>query len=144
MSPRQARLRTEAARIGRFSLTGVANTLVDVATFSLLAFVLGLAPAVANVLAYLVGVTNSYLMNRYWTFRADAPAAMGAGRVALFFALNTVAAAVATGALVLLIRVGLATLSAKLLSILLSMTINYAAMRGVVFARRAPAPLPRR
>ncbi|MCA8881747.1 MAG: GtrA family protein [Rhodobacteraceae bacterium] len=143
MTGRAARLRGEIRKLGKFSLTGVANTAVDVATFSLFTFGLGLAPVVANVIAYLAAVTNSYLMNRYWTFRHDAPASMGAGRIVLFFALNTLAAGVATGVLYVLIRAGLPTLAAKILSIAVSMAINYVAMRGVIFVNRSPIPVGR-
>lgn len=139
MTTRAARMKREAGRIGRFSITGVANTSVDMAVFAALAFWVGLAPVAANLIAYAVGVTNSYLMNRYWTFRHDAPVDMGPRRVALFFGLNTLVAGTATAALYLLIRAGAPAMAAKLLSVLVSMGLNYAAMRGIVFARRRPA-----
>ncbi len=139
MTTRAARMKREAGRIGRFSVTGVANTSVDMAVFAALTFWVGLAPVVANLFAYGVGVTNSYLMNRYWTFRHDAPANMGPRRIVLFFGLNTLVAGTATGVLYLLIRAGAPAMAAKLLSVLVSMGLNYVAMRGVVFARRHPA-----
>ena len=139
MTTRAARLKREAGRIGRFSITGVANTSVDMAVFATMTFGVGLAPVVSNLIAYAAGVTNSYLMNRYWTFRHDAPEAMGPGRIALFFGLNTLVACTATLALYLLMRAGAPAMAAKLLSVLASMGLNYAAMRRVVFARRRPA-----
>ena len=96
MTTRAARMKREFGRIGRFSITGVANTSVDMSVFAGLTFWAGMAPVAANLIAYVVGVTNSYLMNRYWTFRHDAPADMGPRRVVLFFGLNTLVAATAT------------------------------------------------
>ena len=139
MTTRAARLKREAGRIGRFSVTGVANTAVDMAVFATMTFAVGLAPVPSNLIAYGAGVTNSYLMNRYWTFRHDAPDAMGPGRIALFFGLNTLVAGTATLALYLLMQAGAPAMVAKLLSVLASMGLNYAAMRRVVFARRDPS-----
>jgi len=143
VTARAARMRREIGRIGRFSLTGVANTLVDMAVFATLALGLGFAPVAANLVAYTAGVSNSYVLNRYWTFRGDAPTAMGARRVALFFGLNTLVATAATGALYLLIRAGAPTIAAKVLSVFFSMGLNYAAMRGAIFVDCVPAEVGR-
>ena len=53
----------------RFGLVGVVNTLVDFAVFVLLYRLVGLDPLLANALAFLVAVTNSYFLNHHWTFR---------------------------------------------------------------------------
>ena len=47
MTTRAARLKREAGRIGRFSVTGVANTAVDMAVFATMTFAVGLAPVPA-------------------------------------------------------------------------------------------------
>jgi len=52
----------------RFGLVGVINTAVDFGVFVLLYRVGGLDPLLANAIAFLVAVTNSYLLNHHWTF----------------------------------------------------------------------------
>ena len=57
----------EALRILRFCVVGVSNTLVTLAAFSLLVALEVPAP-LASGLAFCVGATNSYQLNRRWTF----------------------------------------------------------------------------
>ena len=98
MTTRAARLKREAGRIGRFSVTGVANTAVDMAVFATMTFAVGLAPVPSNLIAYGAGVTNSYLMNRYWTFRHRGRTSFHREYL-LFFVLNGVGLAISVGCL---------------------------------------------
>jgi putative flippase GtrA len=54
----------------RFVVVGVPNTLVTLGVFALLAWVLNVPDIPANALAYLFGIANSFLWNKYWTFSA--------------------------------------------------------------------------
>ena len=54
-----------------FALVGAVNTLVDLGIFSIAWMVLGLSPLLANVLAWLVAVSGSYIMNCFTTFAAE-------------------------------------------------------------------------
>lgn len=53
----------------RFSLVGVINTAVDFVVFVLLYRLTDIDPLICNGIAFLVAVTNSYLLNHRWTFR---------------------------------------------------------------------------
>ena len=53
-----------------FGLVGVANTAVHFIVFVVLLRALSVPLLAASGLGYLAGMTNSYLMNRRWTFRA--------------------------------------------------------------------------
>jgi putative flippase GtrA len=58
-------------RIGiatRFCTVGMGNTLIDFTVFFLLVSI-GIPYLVAQILAYLAGMTNSYIWNRLWTFQ---------------------------------------------------------------------------
>lgn len=55
----------------RFSLVGVLNTTLDFAIFVSLIQVFDISVMWANVIAYVVAVTNSFLINRIWTFRGS-------------------------------------------------------------------------
>jgi putative flippase GtrA len=54
-------------RFARFLTVGAVNTLLTVAIFNVLVFLSFPAPA-ANAAGYAVGVVNSFVLNRRWTF----------------------------------------------------------------------------
>jgi putative flippase GtrA len=53
----------------KFTFVGVLNTGVDVAIFFLLTW-LGIQYVAAQIVSYSCGAANSYLLNKFWTFRA--------------------------------------------------------------------------
>jgi putative flippase GtrA len=55
-------------KVARFTVVGVINTGVDIAIFSLLFYVIQMPLLVANSIAYLTAATNSFVLNKYWTF----------------------------------------------------------------------------
>lgn len=57
----------EARRILKFVCVGLLNTFVGYGAFFILSFFLNYL--VALVVAHFIGVTNSYLWNKYWTFQ---------------------------------------------------------------------------
>lgn len=61
----------------KFGLTGFLNTTIDwVIFFSFTSWIawFDARPLVANALAFAGGFTNSFLINRRWTFRSNSPA----------------------------------------------------------------------
>lgn len=54
----------------KFGLVGILNTLITMVVFYLLNTLLGVWYIIANPIAYTVGFTNSYIMNRIWTFKS--------------------------------------------------------------------------
>ncbi len=67
----------------RFALVGCTNFVVSLAVFYLSYRYLPFGAAVANVLAYVAGMVNSFFWNRSWTFRAEGNAAVQALRFAV-------------------------------------------------------------
>lgn len=64
-----ARHRHSLGEFIKFSFVGVLNTGVDVAVFFLLTWIT--VPYItAQVISYSCGATNSYLLNKLWTFRS--------------------------------------------------------------------------
>ena len=59
------------AKIISFGVIGLGNTVVDLAIFSLAYSVFNLPLVPSNVLAWLVAVSCSYVMNTMITFRAE-------------------------------------------------------------------------
>ncbi len=54
----------------RFIVVGFLNTAVDLAAFYLLANIPGMHEAAAKGISYFLGICNSFLWNKYWTFGA--------------------------------------------------------------------------
>ncbi|MEG0898274.1 MAG: GtrA family protein [Oscillospiraceae bacterium] len=55
----------------KFAITGVANTLIDFAVYTLLSSVFMVNIYVSQTFGYLCGMINSYLINHSWTFKSD-------------------------------------------------------------------------
>ncbi len=115
----------------RFGLVGVVNTVVDFVLFVLLYRVADIDPLLANGIAFLFAVTNSYLMNHRWTFRRSG------GSISLvaylrFVALNTGGLLIGTTAILLL--KGVMPLEfAKLIAAGLTLIWNYTCSKLFVF-----------
>ena len=56
-------------RISRFSMIGIANTLIDFFVFTILNSLLGINYTVSQALGYSSGVANSFIFNKNWTFQ---------------------------------------------------------------------------
>lgn len=61
----------EFKRMIKFGITGVLNTLIDMAVFFLLSSWLNVNVYAAQVCGYAAGMLNSYLINRSWTFHSQ-------------------------------------------------------------------------
>jgi putative flippase GtrA len=83
-------------QLAAFGLVGVANTAIGFGTIALAQNGLGLHPVAANVLGYAVGLSNSYIMNRAFTFRG---ARHSTGQALRFLAAFAIAYAINLGVL---------------------------------------------
>ena len=128
----EARRGRNLLRVGRFSVVGILNTLVDVAVFITLVKLFAVPLVAANLFAFAVALANSYVLNRLWTF-GDSAAPHDLVTLSRFLSCNVAGALLATAALSLLARLGLPVLAAKALSIAVSMVWNYLTMRHLVF-----------
>lgn len=54
--------------ITRFSLVGVANTIIDFLIFTLFNSFIGLNYLVSQIFGYSFGIANSFVLNKKWTF----------------------------------------------------------------------------
>jgi putative flippase GtrA len=126
-----SRARVEAAlrrrgnweQLVKFCVVGASGYLVNLWVFSLLVLVVGLHYIPAAFCSFLVAVTNNYMWNRIWTFRAER------GHVAYqgmrFLVVSTLALAANLLVLHLLVQVGLAEVLAQAIAIVLVTPINF-------------------
>ena len=111
----------------RFCVVGVSNTLVTLISFALLAHV-GVPRTVASAMAFALGATNGYFLNRSWTFHSER---RGPATVARYVAVQGL------GALLSAVAIGL--LRSEFLVLPLVTVITFTLARRLVFGGPRPA-----
>ena len=71
----------------RFLIVGLTNTVVDLGAFYLLTRISGMPDIAAKTISYLLGIANSFVWNKYWTFGARR-SGRGWREFGLFFLVN--------------------------------------------------------
>lgn len=142
----------------KFQAVGVINFLVDYGVLTLLNVVIGWPLVFSNTISYTCGVINSYLFNRYWTFKMklrffasyNITLPGGTHAIHLFFLsvdfikfilINLVSLGVNTLAVHILGDLyGLPNIIAKLIATVFSFTVNFAGNKLLVFKEDSAAP----
>ena len=119
-----------------FGMIGLVNTVVDASIFFLALGYLTSSLVLANVLAWLVAVTCSYVMNSYVTFAAESGRRLRLVDYARFVASGMAGVTANTATLVIAALV-LPVWAAKALAILVSFLVNFSLTHLVVFRQRA-------
>lgn len=131
-------LRTQAGRLIRFGIVGVAATLTHVLVLTGLVELLGADPRLANLAAFAVAVPVSYVGHYYWSFGSSHPH----GETMLRFVVVAAASLVSSQGLMLLALdvagagygVGIA------LMVVVMPLVNFLVQQALVFRRRHPSP----
>lgn len=118
----------------RFAFVGASGWVVNLAVFALAVHGAGIAYPVAATLAFLVAVSNNFLWNRHWTFKAhDGRAHHQAAR---FLLVSVAAFLVGLGILALLIEVvGMAEVPAQAVAIVAVTPFSFLANKLWSFGR---------
>lgn len=124
-----------------FASIGVVNTLVDLGLFLFALQYLTTSLVVANVLAWTVAVTGSYVMNSFITFAAESGRRLTLRAYLAFAASQALGLAAGTATLVFA-ALAMPVLFAKLVAIGATFMVNFSMSHFVVF--RTPASLPPR
>lgn len=110
----------------KYGIVGVANTIVTLASIFILMNLLGVAYVVSNAIGYILGFTNSFILNKLWTFKSRG----SVGREGiLFIIIFLVCYGVQLACLIFLkevahIRINVATLMAMVVYTVLNFTGN--------------------
>lgn len=120
-----------------FALVGIGNTAIDFGVFTLCYELLELPLVPANVIAWLVAVSCSYVVNTMTTFSAES------GRVLrrrdyLSFMASGVLGVIATTVTLVVLSHYMQVMIAKLISILVGFLVNFTMSNFVVFRARKP------
>lgn len=118
-----------------FALVGVVNSLVDLGLFLLALAYLTPSLVVANVLAWTVAVSGSYVMNSFITFAAESGRQL-TPKAYLAFVVSQVFGLIAATTTLVLAAIVLPVLYAKLLAIVVSFLVNFSISHFVVFRKR--------
>ena len=115
-----------------FALVGVSSTAIDIAIFWALVELVQVPPLLANAISYSTGAINSFLLNKFVTFR-DRAARRGSGeQLALFIVVRLVCLAIASLVLAVALHF-MPSLPAKLVSIVVTFVVAYALSSWLVF-----------
>ena len=118
----------------RFGAVGGSGYVVNIIVFSLAVHTLDRGHLVAATLAFLVAVTNNFLLNRHWTF--DAREGHAGFQAARFFTVSVCAFALNLVVLELLItRGGLAEVPSQALAIVAATPLSFVGNKLWSFSR---------
>ena len=118
-----------------FATVGLINTAVDATIFFLLLGFVTSSLVIANVTAWLVAVTGSYVMNSFTTFSAETGGKLRLKDYAGFVGSGLVAVSATTMTVVLAANF-MPVWAAKALAILVSFVVNFSITHFVVFRAR--------
>jgi putative flippase GtrA len=121
-----------------FGLVGIVNTFVDLGVFLFARNVLVWALIPANIIAWIVAVSFSYVMNSFTTFAAESGRRLRLKDYLSFVASGVVGVVANTTTLVLLSYV-VPEIAAKLAAIVVSFMVNFSLSHFVVFRRKPEA-----
>ena len=129
------RTRGVTLKAASFALVGVVNTFIDLGIFLAAYNLLELPLIPANVLAWLVAVSGSYVMNSFITFAAESGRQLRWRAYGAFVA-SGVAGVITNTAILVVASYWLPVLAAKLLAIAASFVVNFSLSHFVVFRTR--------
>jgi putative flippase GtrA len=129
------RTRGVTLKAASFALVGVVNTFIDLGIFLAAYNLLKLPLIPANVLAWLVAVSGSYVMNSFITFAAESGRQLRWRAYGAFVA-SGVAGVITNTAILVVASYWLPVLAAKLLAIVVSFVVNFSLSHFVVFRTR--------
>ena len=118
-----------------FAVVGVVNTLIDYGVFLGGYYVLKLPLIPANVLAWMVAVSGSYVMNSFITFAAEFGRQLR-WRSYGAFVVSGIAGLIANTATLVIGSIWLPVPAAKLLAVAASFVVNFSLSHFVVFRTR--------
>ena len=114
------------AQLFKFGVVGGTGYLVNLIVFALLAEGADLHHIPAAIGAFLVAVTNNFLLNRAWTFREQAPDRHAAHQGARFLAVSLVGLGVNLVVLEALVSgAGLSELPSQAIAVAVAMPVNF-------------------
>jgi len=130
------RERTVALKAISFAVVGLVNTAVDATIFFLLLAYVTPSLAIANITAWFIANTGSYVMNSFTTFSAETGGRLNLRHYAGFVGSGIVAVTASTITVVLAAKF-MPVWAAKAIAILVSFAVNFSITHFVVFRTKS-------
>ena len=127
--------RAVLVKAASFAAVGLVNLAVDFGVFSFAYFYLALPIIAANVIAWCIAVSGSYVMNSLTTFAEESGRQLRVKDYATF-ALSQVGGLITNTTTVFILSYMMPVLLAKLLAIVAGFLVNFSLSHFVVFRRR--------
>jgi len=124
-------------KVVSFAVVGIGNTVVDFAVFTFAYQALALPLAASNVIAWLIAVSFSYVLNTFTTFHRETGRILRRRDYVNFVASGIFGVATTTTTLVVL-SLYAHVMTAKLVSIVMGFIVNFTMSNFVVFRRKSP------
>jgi putative flippase GtrA len=131
--------RGAALKAVSFGMIGVVNTAIDAAVFFVALATLTTSLVAANVLAWIVAVSCSYVMNSFITFARESGRELR-WRDYASFVVSGIAGMIANTATLVGVAQVLPVWAAKGCAILVSFLVNFSLSHFVVFRKRGRSP----
>lgn len=121
----------------KFCVVGGSGFVVNLVVFAIASQAVGLHHLISAGIAFLVAVTNNFLLNRHWTFQARSRRA--GFQAPRFFAVSTAAALLAAALLQLFVTaLGVPEVPAQAASVAMAMPLNFIGNKMWSFGYRSP------
>jgi putative flippase GtrA len=133
--------RALSLKAASFAVIGVLNTLIDLGVFLTAYNIFSLPLVPANVIAWMVAVSGSYVMNCFITFAAESGGRLR-WRAYGAFVLSGVVGVIANTTTLVVASYWIPVLAAKLVAIAASFLVNFSLSHFVVFRTRERPPEP--
>jgi putative flippase GtrA len=136
-------------KFGKFAAVGTLNTMLDLSILNWLTLLFGVSTGFAffgfKAISFLIGTTNSYGWNKFWTFQSTVPVN---GKEYIRFALFTLFGAVLNASVAFGVRSvigdslaeGLAVNLAGLAAVAVSFMVNFLNYNNFVFKKKVGTP----
>lgn len=134
-------------KFGKFAAVGTLNTVLDLSVLNALTLLTGFSSGVPffsfKALSFVIGTTNSYFWNKFWTFQSGMPVS---GQEYLRFGFFTLLGAFINASVAFLVRTtlaanlpaGLAVNVSALVAVAASFLFNFFMYKNVVFKKTKP------
>ena len=118
----------------KFSVVGAINTVLDAVVFFLMCDICGIHEIISNIAAYIISATNSYLLNSRFVYHEEKYTYKSYLK---FLSANTFVLVISTLSVFLFSQMVLYKITAKLISIPITVIINFIFLRFIVFKKSA-------
>lgn len=132
----QGMISEEIRQLGRFSIVGALNTMVDFAVFTIVCSFLGAGYIAGQAAGYGLGTLNSFIFNKAWTFQYENTDKKASSELLQFIIINIISFFISLISIKLLVnRLNLNEYLSKIIVIFITQLTNFFGYKLWVFKK---------